>query len=233
LQEDEYYDNHLLYGRAHTSDTIGSGGGSSADLGFDEPPLMTAQPLLKSAQSGLSLTGSGTLSSSDTDGLSGSPSFGRENSTEDESNYVNIQYFLLRKDLLSAATGQSDDELDAEDELEPIKEDKVLASPSSHSSPASHSPATTAANSTMSSVSTREKMPLPDASEAERLMMYKCILNSIVESEAIYLEGLSVMLQYMKAMKVTLSTQQPVIPKEDFDVIFYKIPELHDLVSML
>ena len=81
LPEDEFYDNHLLYGRAHTSDTIGSGGGSSADLGFDEPPLMTAQPLLKSAQSGLSLTGSGTLSSSDTDGLSGSPSFGRENST--------------------------------------------------------------------------------------------------------------------------------------------------------
>ena len=59
--------------------------------------------------------------------------------------------------------------------------------------------------------------------------MYKCILNSIVESEAIYLEGLSVMLQYMKAMKVTLTTQQPVIPKEEFEIIFYKIPDLHEL----
>ena len=37
------------------------------------------------------------------------------------------------------------------------------------------------------------------------------------------------MLQYMKAMKVTLSTDQPFIPKEDFEVIFHKVPELHDL----
>jgi breakpoint cluster region protein len=157
------------------------------------------------------------LSSSDTDGLSGSPSFGRENSTEDESNYVNIQYFLLRKDLTSgAAAGQSDDELEAEDDLEAVEE---VVGPVVM-------PATAAAVAA-STLSPREKVP--DASEAERLLMYRCILNSIVESEAIYLEGLSVMLQYMKAMKVTLSTPQPVIPKEDFDVIFYKIPDLHDL----
>ena len=36
--------------------------------------------------------------------------------------------------------------------------------------------------------------------------LYKAIVISILESEAIYLEGLSVMLQYMKAIKVTLST---------------------------
>ena len=36
--------------------------------------------------------------------------------------------------------------------------------------------------------------------------LYKAIVTSILESEAIYLEALSVMLQYMKAMKVTLST---------------------------
>merc|ERR1719410_196958 len=65
-------------------------------------------------------------------------------------------------------------------------------------------------------------------SEAERVVMYRHILNSIAESEAIYLECLSVSLQYMKAMKVTLSTTQPVIPKEDFDVIFFKVPELHE-----
>ena len=59
--------------------------------------------------------------------------------------------------------------------------------------------------------------------------MYKCVLQSILDSEAIYLEALSVMLQYMKAMKVTLSTDQPFIPKEDFEVIFYKVPELHEL----
>ena len=59
--------------------------------------------------------------------------------------------------------------------------------------------------------------------------MYKCVLQSILDSEAIYLEALSVMLQYMKAMKVTLSTDQPFIPKEEFEVIFYKVPELHEL----
>ena len=42
------------------------------------------------------------------------------------------------------------------------------------------------------------------ANEASAL--YKAIVTSILESEAIYLEALSVMLQYMKAMKVTLST---------------------------
>ena len=60
------------------------------------------------------------------------------------------------------------------------------------------------------------------------MMMMMIILNSIADSEAIYLECLSVSLQYMKAMKVTLSTPQPVIPREDFDVIFFKIPELHE-----
>ena len=69
----------------------------------------------------------------------------------------------------------------------------------------------------------------PHRPDAERILMYKCILNSIVDSEAIYLEGLSVMVQYMNAMKVTMATPNPVIPKEDFEVIFFKIPELHDL----
>ena len=38
--------------------------------------------------------------------------------------------------------------------------------------------------------------------EGERLVIYRHILTSIVESEAVYLECLSVSLQYMKAMKV-------------------------------
>ena len=59
--EDEY-DNHLLYG---TNSTTKSGGSSSADLGFDEPKHHHRNSLAKSAQSGLS--GSGTLSSSETD----------------------------------------------------------------------------------------------------------------------------------------------------------------------
>ncbi|GAB6030324.1 hypothetical protein CHUAL_005992 [Chamberlinius hualienensis] len=69
------------------------------------------------------------------------------------------------------------------------------------------------------------------AAEAERITMVKCIVNSIFESESIYWECLNVLLQYMKALRSTLDTSQPVIPREDLNVIFYKIPELHSLHS--
>ena len=48
--------------------------------------------------------------------------------------------------------------------------------------------------------------PAVIAAANEASALYKAIVTSILESEAIYLEALSVMLQYMKAMKVTLST---------------------------
>ena len=48
--------------------------------------------------------------------------------SEDESNYVNIQYFLLKKDLTSG-TGQSDDELDVEDDLDTVEEDEPSSPP--------------------------------------------------------------------------------------------------------
>ncbi|KAB7504174.1 Breakpoint cluster region protein [Armadillidium nasatum] len=63
--------------------------------------------------------------------------------------------------------------------------------------------------------------------EAERMTMYKCIISSILESETIYLECLDVVLQYMKALKATLTTSQPVISPDDFSTVFYRIPELH------
>ena len=224
--DDDYYDNHLIYtpsSRTQKSDTIRSGGGSSADLGFDEPPCLqhVQLPTLKSAQSGLSLTGSGTLSSSDTDGLSASPSFRRGISLEEEqSNYVNIQYFIHQNHNSSLGrqlAAQSDDELEFDNGSPSVSSPKHGMSP-------------TVRNQVRdSSLDRPPPLPQPNSNEAERILMYKCILNSIVESEAIYLEGLSVMLQYMKAMKVTLSTPNPVIPKEDFDAIFYKVPELHDL----
>ena len=44
------------------------------------------------------------------------------------------------------------------------------------------------------------------AAANEASALNKAILTSILESEAICLEALSVMLQYMKAVKVTLST---------------------------
>ncbi|TRY69534.1 hypothetical protein TCAL_12885 [Tigriopus californicus] len=205
--EDEY-DNHLLYGTNSTikSDTIGSSGGgsSSTDLGFDEPHML---PVLKSAQSGLSLTGSGTLSSSDTDVLCGSPRLIRSVSVEEEDpNYVNIHFFLRKGQETSNSL------LGARGPMDTIMSDDELLDLESNDSKGSS-----------------DNLDGSSETEAQRLVMYRCILSSIIDSEAIYLEGLSVMLQYMKAMKVTLTTPQPVIPKPEFERIFFKIPELHDL----
>ncbi|CAG9102723.1 unnamed protein product [Plutella xylostella] len=65
--------------------------------------------------------------------------------------------------------------------------------------------------------------------EAERLTMQRCIVTSIIESETVYVECLYVMEKYMNAIKATLSTSQPVITEEEFNTIFYKISELHEL----
>lgn len=35
----------------------------------------------------------------------------------------------------------------------------------------------------------------------------------------------------MKAIKATLKTSQPVITEDEFDTMFYKVPELHSLHS--
>lgn len=68
---------------------------------------------------------------------------------------------------------------------------------------------------------------MADSAEAERIAMIKCIINTILESETIYLECLNVLIQYMKALRSTIGTSQPVISQEDLNVIFHKIPELH------
>ena len=184
-----------------------------AEDDYDNHLLYTDTDLTKSQ----SLTGSGTLSSStDTDGFSGSPSLIRKvvQMDDEESNYVNIQYFLHHtksRNTLDTRDRDRDRSLDPFDESEDenCSLDKISKSPN---------------NNSLGSSKSREQ----SINEGERHLMYRHILNSITESEAIYLECLSVSLQYMKAMKVTLSTPQPVIPKEDFDVIFFKIPELHE-----
>ena len=205
--EDEY-DNHLLYGTNSTTKSGGSGASSSGatDLGFDEPK----HPSLV-----LNKSGSETISSTETDrSLQRGLSLPEE---EEEGNYVNIQYFLQSKQIAATAATASGsgkasnasstnllDTIQSDDELDKEDEGEELSS-------------------------SAEALGSSDSSEADRILMYKSILNSMVDSEAAYLECLSVMLQYMKAMKVTLTTSQPVIPREEFDVIFYKIPDLHDL----
>ena len=293
MQDDEYYDNNLLYsnqsslsgGKDGKTGTIRSGGASSADLGFDEPPIMhhAHLPQLTKAQSGLSIDHSGTLSSGGTNGSDGIGSprcLTRGMSMEDaESNYVNIQYYMFKKKNVGSrgedvGIDPSDDELDAldEDDANEEFEDEGYRLPHGHefqypehSRNSSSHAMSRASTEDVDSSRTRKTIsrdtpsidpllpstapPLPpqrpsymkrtstapvssndDITEEEnRRYMYKCMLNNFLDSETVYLESLSVMLQYMKAMKVTLTTPTPVIPKEDFDTIFYKIPELHDL----
>lgn len=53
------------------------------------------------------------------------------------------------------------------------------------------------------------------------------IVKSIITSETFYVECLNKMMQYMKAIRATLTTSAPVISEEEFQTMFYKIDDLH------
>ena len=59
--------------------------------------------------------------------------------------------------------------------------------------------------------------------------MYKCIIDSMIESETYYVDCLNTLVQYMKAIKSTIGTTSPLISPEDLSTIFYKIPDLHSI----
>lgn len=63
------------------------------------------------------------------------------------------------------------------------------------------------------------------------MTMYRCIISNIIESETVYVECLNVMIQYMKALKAAVGSSQSVISEDEYNTIFYKIPELHNLHS--
>ena len=180
--ENEYeYDNHLLY----------SGSKIQNAYTASSTPTNVKDQSLK-----------------DSDNLSSTSSLVRKTVQieDEESNYVNIQYFLH-----NSKSRSMDDRENSFDNPDESEDDE----------------ATDQATNKYSSLDSNQSKD-KSINESERQLMYKHILNSIADSESIYLECLSVSLQYMKAMKVTLSTPQPIIPKEDFDVIFFKIPELHE-----
>uniref|UniRef100_A0A182XYA9 Uncharacterized protein n=1 Tax=Anopheles stephensi TaxID=30069 RepID=A0A182XYA9_ANOST len=68
-------------------------------------------------------------------------------------------------------------------------------------------------------------------SNANRDTIIRRIVTSIITSETLYVECLNKMKQYMKAIRATLTTSQPVISEEEFQTIFYKIEELHQVHS--
>ncbi|XP_043254603.1 rho GTPase activating protein at 1A isoform X3 [Colletes latitarsis] len=139
-----------------------------------------------------------------------------------QSNYVNIDYFIQHK-----AAMDSEDEEGASPAppilLRALSTDNETGSsdaePLSLSEGSLESPTPT----------TPRRQEKSKDREDDRTSMIKCIVNSVVESETIYVECLNVMLQYMKAIRATLTTSQPVISEDEFGTMFYKIPELHAL----
>uniref|UniRef100_A0A182ML70 Uncharacterized protein n=1 Tax=Anopheles culicifacies TaxID=139723 RepID=A0A182ML70_9DIPT len=68
-------------------------------------------------------------------------------------------------------------------------------------------------------------------SNANRDTIIRRIVTSIITSETLYVECLNKMKQYMKAIRATLTTSQPVISEEEFQTIFFKIEDLHEVHS--
>lgn len=75
--------------------------------------------------------------------------------------------------------------------------------------------------------------PAPDRriSTGTRTSIINQIISSIITSETLYVDCLNKMTQYMKAIRATLTTSQPVICEEDFQTMFYKIEELNTVHS--
>ncbi|XP_050554471.1 active breakpoint cluster region-related protein isoform X2 [Spodoptera frugiperda] len=129
-------------------------------------------------------------------------------------NYVNIHYFLQKG-------GDGTEPSDTPSELADSSDTPLLLRTISSDTEASATPPA------LRKLHTQESSG--NNAEAERLTMHRCIITSIIESETVYVECLYVMEKYMNAIKATLSTSQPVITEEEFNTIFYKISELHEL----
>lgn len=73
--------------------------------------------------------------------------------------------------------------------------------------------------------------PAPDRriSSGTRGSIINQIISSIITSESLYVECLNKMVQYMKAIRATLTTSQPVISEDDFQTMFFKIDELNNV----
>ncbi|XP_063364398.1 active breakpoint cluster region-related protein [Cydia amplana] len=130
-------------------------------------------------------------------------------------NYVNIHYFIQQ-------AGEGAEANEANTELVDSSDTPLLLRTISSDTEASATPPA------LRKLQHQESNNSSNA-EAERLTMHRCIVTSIIESETVYVECLYVMEKYMNAIKATLSTSQPVITEEEFNTIFYKISELHEL----
>ncbi|XP_055712401.1 active breakpoint cluster region-related protein isoform X2 [Phlebotomus papatasi] len=116
------------------------------------------------------------------------------------SNYVNINYFLMQNHETRSSSIDSDDEGDQPPLMRAISHDDNPNTPGAF-----------------------RKLQ----SGASRNTTIRQIISSIITSETFYVECLGKMMQYMKAIRATLTTSQPVISDEEFQTMFFKIEELH------
>ncbi|KAI1281969.1 Breakpoint cluster region protein [Halotydeus destructor] len=167
------------------------------------------------------------------------------------SNYVNIDYFLRREETSSKNDSDdnetqmshsigSDHEIDSRD-ISSSREEMVKAKKKDQTyDEVFHDPDLYGAyygvvdsdpNSPNNTSKDRAKAPSDEQrkADAERLMMTRCIVASISESETAYVDCLNTLLQYMKAIKSTIGTTHPLVSTEDLNIMFYKIPDLHSI----
>lgn len=175
------------------------------------------------------------------------------------SNYVNIDYFLRSKNDSDDCVSQSlSSDHDIDESIAPLSKlnsssNDLLETLASNGTPPIQPPELTAAydevfeckkeelkNSKSSVLSTQYSVEssnneLDDdeiiRTEAELLSMYRSIIENIIESENVYLDCLSTLIQYKKALKSSTESTQPLLKPEQLECIFYQIPELFRMHS--
>ncbi|CAG9770578.1 unnamed protein product [Ceutorhynchus assimilis] len=129
------------------------------------------------------------------------------------SNYVNIEYFI------QSTKKNGNDHSSSEDEHEELPE--LTGQTNDNSSYAS--------SSSLESTTPHSRRKFSQDGESEPDRMYRSIVSNIIDSETNYVEWLSVLLKYMKAIQATIGTSQPIVSEAESTTIFYKIPELYNL----
>ncbi|KAL1518040.1 hypothetical protein ABEB36_001726 [Hypothenemus hampei] len=131
------------------------------------------------------------------------------------SNYVNIEYFIGSSKKNGNDHSSSDEE---PEELPPLS--RQTNDNSSYAS-----------SSSLESTTPNSRRKFSQEIDTESDRVYRTIVNNIIDSETNYVEWLSVLLKYMKAIQATIGTSQPIVSETEFHTIFYKIPELFNLHS--
>ncbi|XP_041456551.1 active breakpoint cluster region-related protein-like isoform X3 [Lytechinus variegatus] len=62
--------------------------------------------------------------------------------------------------------------------------------------------------------------------EVEKLSIRRLLLGGILESEQKYIKSLEILQKVMKTFKASISTSTPVMTEEEYDTMFFRIPEL-------